>query len=351
MRVLVLGGTKFIGAAAVRALLAGGHEVTCYHRGRTPGALPAEVRHVLGDRRELATRAAELAPLRPEALLDMVCMTEADACDTRALARALGCPRLVVASSCDVYRAFGLVLGSEEGPLAPLPLREDSPLRARLYPYRRDPPRAADDPDRWQDEYEKQRVEATLLAAADLAVTLIRLPMVHGPADPRRRVGEWLRRMRPGRRGLVIAASQAAWRPCRGFVDDAGRALALALTRPAAALGDGRVYHLADRPCAEGEWVAAIARAAGWDGRVLIVPDRDLPAPLQVEARLEQHLDLDTTRIEADLGWRPLGTPAEALARAVAWERATPWPDPTPDQRQAESAREAAEDELLARAG
>ena len=50
MRILVLGGTQFVGRALVEAALAAGDELTLFHRGRTnPGLFP-EVEHVLGDR-------------------------------------------------------------------------------------------------------------------------------------------------------------------------------------------------------------------------------------------------------------------------------------------------------------
>jgi len=50
VRILVLGGTQFVGRAFVEAALAGGHELTLFHRGRTnPGLFP-EVEHILGDR-------------------------------------------------------------------------------------------------------------------------------------------------------------------------------------------------------------------------------------------------------------------------------------------------------------
>jgi 2'-hydroxyisoflavone reductase len=50
VRVLVLGGTQFVGRALVEAALAERHELTLFHRGHTnPGLFP-EVEHVLGDR-------------------------------------------------------------------------------------------------------------------------------------------------------------------------------------------------------------------------------------------------------------------------------------------------------------
>jgi 2'-hydroxyisoflavone reductase len=51
MRILMIGGTRFLGRALVDAALAAGHDVTVFHRGRSP--LPPyarEVEHVIGDR-------------------------------------------------------------------------------------------------------------------------------------------------------------------------------------------------------------------------------------------------------------------------------------------------------------
>ena len=51
MRLLILGGTGFIGPAQVRCALARGHAVTVFHRGQTgPGTLPAGVETLHGDR-------------------------------------------------------------------------------------------------------------------------------------------------------------------------------------------------------------------------------------------------------------------------------------------------------------
>ena len=50
MKILVLGGTQFVGRAFVEAALAAGDEPTLFHRGRTnPGIFP-EVEHIIGDR-------------------------------------------------------------------------------------------------------------------------------------------------------------------------------------------------------------------------------------------------------------------------------------------------------------
>jgi 2'-hydroxyisoflavone reductase len=50
VRLLVLGGTKFLGRAIVEAALARGHELTLFNRGQTNAELFPEVEHLTGDR-------------------------------------------------------------------------------------------------------------------------------------------------------------------------------------------------------------------------------------------------------------------------------------------------------------
>ncbi|MZQ87235.1 NAD-dependent epimerase/dehydratase family protein [Paenibacillus sp. 5J-6] len=50
MKILILGGTKFLGRALTEAAVANGHEVTLFHRGlHDAGAFP-HVQHIIGDR-------------------------------------------------------------------------------------------------------------------------------------------------------------------------------------------------------------------------------------------------------------------------------------------------------------
>jgi len=50
MRLLMIGGTRFVGRHIVEAALAAGHEITIFHRGRTGPELFPDVEHRLGDR-------------------------------------------------------------------------------------------------------------------------------------------------------------------------------------------------------------------------------------------------------------------------------------------------------------
>jgi 2'-hydroxyisoflavone reductase len=50
MRILLIGGTRFIGRHVVESALAAGHDVTIFHRGRTGADLFPDVEHRIGDR-------------------------------------------------------------------------------------------------------------------------------------------------------------------------------------------------------------------------------------------------------------------------------------------------------------
>jgi nucleoside-diphosphate-sugar epimerase len=52
MKVLILGGTQFVGRHIVEAMLASGHSVSILTRGRTPDELPAHLERLRGDRNE-----------------------------------------------------------------------------------------------------------------------------------------------------------------------------------------------------------------------------------------------------------------------------------------------------------
>jgi 2'-hydroxyisoflavone reductase len=52
LRILILGGTGFIGPYQVRYAVARGHQVTVFNRGRSQAELPASVEQLIGDRND-----------------------------------------------------------------------------------------------------------------------------------------------------------------------------------------------------------------------------------------------------------------------------------------------------------
>jgi len=315
MRVLVIGGTGFIGTPLVGELLRMGHSVSVFHRGRRPAHPSAE--SILGERRDLAV-------LRPKAdvVIDLILSSAAQAESLMALFRGIA-GRVVAASSMDVYRACGVLHASEEGPLEPVPLTEDSPLRTRLRPYPPAQVRMLQRVFDWlDDDYDKIPVERAVLGDPELAGTVLRLPMVYGPGDRLHRFHPVLKRIDDGRRRILLDQGWAAWRAPRGYVDNVAAALALTAVSGQAA---GRVYNVAETLAfSELDWARKIAAAAGWDGRFVTLPEERMPAHLAQPGNRAQHWDADSTRIRRELGYRETVPIEEAIRRTVEWERAHP---------------------------
>src|SRR5262249_9761655 len=207
MRVLIIGGTQFLGPPLARRLVGLGHQVTVFHRGGTQAELPPGVEHILGDRHDLRAHLGQFRRLGPEVVVDMIAFNEADALGLVATFRNLA-RRVVVISSGDVYRAYGRFLGLEPGPIESTPLTEDSSLRTVLFPYRNQ----AQGPDDFFHRYDKIPVEQVVMGAADLPGTVLRLPMVHGPGDPYGRLSPYLKRMDDQRPAIVLDEGMARWK-------------------------------------------------------------------------------------------------------------------------------------------
>ncbi len=332
MRILILGGTAFMGPHVVTSLAELGHAVNVFHRGEREPVLPASVRHLhhpaapLGERPYLGDFADEFRRMAPEIVLDMIPMTEAAA--SAAIAAFRGIARRIVAlSSQDVYAGYDVLRGREER-IVPTPFNEESPLREQLYPYRADPPRAADASDRWMDDYDKILVERAFLEEPDLPATLLRLPAVYGPNDRQHRLHTYLKWMDDGQPAILLLRKEAGWRWSRAYVENAAAAIVLAILDERAA---GRVYNVAEpEALSEPEWVRKIGEIAGWQGELVLVeperlpPDLPLPSHLQASYNFAQDLVADTTRIRQELGYREPVPLEEALRRTVEWERANP---------------------------
>ena len=311
MRILIIGGTRFIGPPVATRLSGSGHAVTVFHRGESEGELPPGVEHVHGDRHRLADFQDEIRRVQPEVVLDMAPFTEVDAQEIMNAFRGIA-GRIVAVSSQDVYRAYGRLHGSEAGPPEAGLLTEDAPLRETLYPYGGN--------SRGMDSYDKIPIERVVMGSPDFAGTILRLPMVYGERDYQRRLALELQRMDDGRPAILLGEKFAGWRWTRGYVDNVAAGIALAVTDPRAA---GRIYNLGDPDALSyADWVRVMGRAAGWSGEVIVVPEGRLPPQLRPPAGDYAHdLAADTSRIRQELAYIEPVPFFQALLRTIDWER------------------------------
>ncbi len=311
MKVVVFGGTRFIGRAIVEELAAAGHELLIVHRGNLePDDMPA-VQHMHTERTELAAHQQELAAFAPDAAVDCRALTRTDA--ETVLAALPGKPRLVVISSIDVYRAFGAL--NQDRETDPVPLDETSPVRPTRYPYRGLMP--------GMEQYDKLDVEDVYLPRG---ATSVRLPMVYGEHDYQLREEFILRRLRAGRDRIPFGSG--SWLACRGYVRDIARGVHLVLKTPAAA---GQVLNLCeDRTYSMRMWSRMILDAARSTAELVRVPDELLPEDLKPTGTMSQHIAVSAQKARSMLGWTT-SEPAESLGISVRWHLANPPANPNLD--------------------
>ncbi|HEY8103972.1 MAG TPA: NAD-dependent epimerase/dehydratase family protein [Gaiellaceae bacterium] len=181
LKLLLLGGTKFLGRAVVEAALARGHELTLFNRGQTNPELFPEAEHLRGDRTDnlsaLQGRSWD-AVVDPSGFVPHVVRESAE------LLRDSG--RYVFVSSVSVYADFDETR-SEADPVAELgdgpadALAEDSSNYGAL----------------------KALCEAEVQRVFGDRSLIVRPGLIGGPHDPTGRFTYWARRLERG--GEILA--------------------------------------------------------------------------------------------------------------------------------------------------
>jgi nucleoside-diphosphate-sugar epimerase len=320
MKVLLIGGSGFIGPHTAAALLKSGHHVTVFHRGKT--GVPAGAEEILGDRNFLQDHQPEFRRQKFDVVADFVLSSARQAVQLMDTFRGIA-GRVVALSSMDVYRAWGVFYGFDTGNLQELPLTEESELRSSRNIYPPEALKRARSVYGWIDEeYDKVPVEQAVLSDAKLPGTVLRLPMIYGPDDPVQRFHPILKRIDDGRRQIIFSDDVAAMRTPRGYVEDVAAAIALAATSSQAS---GRVYNVCETESfGELQWAHKIAAAAGWSGEFVVLPHDRTPQHLLWPGNTAQHLVASSDRIRHELGYRELVPREEAIRRTVEWDRANP---------------------------
>jgi 2'-hydroxyisoflavone reductase len=308
VKLLVLGGTKFLGRHAVDAALADGHEVTIFTRGQTNAELFPEVEHLVGDR---DGKLDALAGRSWDGVVDTSGYVPRVVRQSAELLRD-AVARYVFVSSISVYGDFSGPI-TEATPVAEL---EDPDTEEILESY------------------------GALKAACERVVedvfgersARVRAGLIVGPYDPTDRFTYWPRRIAAGGEVLGPGDPDA---PVQ-FVD--ARDLAAWLVRLALE-GPGGVFN-ATGPAERltfGELLDRASTAIGSDAEVVWTDEqRVLDAGVQPWTELPLWLPgtdyagmarADIGRaVDAGLRFRPL---EETILDTLAWDRSVPGDRPT----------------------
>ena len=299
MRTLIIGGTRFLGAAIVGELVRHGHAVTVLHRGHTPGDLPAAVRHLLGDARDPAFVEACLRDGGYDGVVDTI-LSAADLGWCLPLVRRYA-GQLVHCGSTGVY-----------APAERVPSREDDPTPC---------------PEEMGGFGEKLAQDDAVLAfhrATGFKVCSLRVSNVIGAGDVPLDI--W------GARNPAyfqrLADHQPIWVPNDGralvqpvHVNDLARGFRVALETDAAA---GRIYNLSsDRPVTLMAYARLAGELLGSRSEFRCVPMDDILATGKANSGgirfLCEHMCIDSSKARRDLGYCPEIDIRESLRDTLAW--------------------------------
>jgi nucleoside-diphosphate-sugar epimerase len=313
-RVVVLGGTGFVGPFIVKQLVDRGDDVTLFHRGQREPQLTDGAEHVHGEFEQLPEYVAALSRRRPDVVIDV---SPGLGKGGHGVLHFAGiAKRGVVLTSMDVYRAMSVLWG-EEHATQPMPVTEDSELRS------------GPSPDLTPElAFDNLTVEQAVADYPDFPVTVVRCPVIYGPLDTQRRLRPYVRRMLDERPAIVLDSRLARLRMSRGYVENVAQAVVVAASSDRAA---GRTYNVGEVDAlSESEWVRQIAAEFGWTGDIVAADPDLLPADLQVPLPA-QDLFADTSRIRTELGYDEATSRPEGLRRAIEWERAQQRDESPPD--------------------
>ena len=324
MRLLVLGGTLFLGHHVATAALARGHDVATFTRGRT-GTPPDGARDLHGDRDDPAALPRALDGWQPELVVDTSCQTRTAADNASAV---LGGVRgYAFVASLNAYAGW---------PPGPVGREDDEPTW-----------------DTEEDEYgpNKAYAERVIGGAVGEGFLTARAGLIVGPLDPVYRLGWWLDRI--ARSGRVVVPAEGVQQPislvdARDLADWLVESAELGRTGAVNATGPVGMTTL-------GGLLDVCRQVTGSDAEWVPVPEADLlAAGVQEWVHLPLWLQQDVARTAWDVDTtraRELGLTTRALEQTVAdtwaWMQSAPRP-PTPADRPAPGLPEDLETRLLA---
>ena len=247
MRVLVIGGTLFIGKLLVKRLVAADHEVTVLHR-RREHPFGKRVHNAVADRNDAVSVRDALIGQRFDAVYDIAYDWERGTTGHQVEACARAIPgdltRYVFMSS---VAAYGDGLNhAEDDPLA---------SEAHTNPYLR-------------NKASSERALFRMYHESKFPVVTMRPPFVYGPENPFYREGFFWDRLKAGRPIIIPGDGNRLMQFV--FVNDLVDACFSALDKHTA---PGRAFNVGDdKPLTQIDAVHAFAKAAGRETEVIRVP-------------------------------------------------------------------------------
>ena len=300
MKALVIGGTGPSGPHTVNGLIERGYEVTILHGGQHEIDFIQPVEHIHTDPHFAET----LEPALKGLAFDLVLATYGRMRIIADLLRGKT-GRFIGVGGSGVYAMWN---DPRWGPLGPpMLIPEDSPR--------------CDDPSGPKFNHLMWVTEETVMQAhrdGHYNATYFRYPILYGPNAPANPEWSIVRRILDGRRQIIIAPNGLSRR--RGYAQNVAHALLLAADKPRESAG--QIYNICDeQQYTQRQQVEFIARHLGHDWEIVEVAPALAHRVYMGGASAPGAMvyEFDISKIKAQLGYRDVVAPSQALAIAADW--------------------------------
>ena len=302
MKILMIGGTRLVGKAAVSDLTARGHEVTVMTRGKS-GEHPDAAHSIRCDKDDRESFSEVLNSENWDAVIDTILDDEDLVFVSEHLQGRI--QRFIHTGSIGVYATQTPIPASEEAPL----VEHDAPFN-------------------FNHKLRQDIVLMRLCQEHDFPATSLRMSYIYGPGMGLLegwggRSSEYFRMMLEGKPVMLAGDGRALLHP--GYVADLARAYGDSLETPQAI---GQIYNIGGpHALMMRDYISLIAEQFN------VKPSFEYASPEEIQSRYPEQVDLrgllfacehmccDISKAQRDLGWQPT-TPLETgLATSIEWMR------------------------------
>ncbi|MGE0172545.1 MAG: NAD-dependent epimerase/dehydratase family protein [Oligoflexales bacterium] len=311
MKVLIIGGTQFIGKAVAKRASERGHEIVLFNRGLSQS--DASFPTIIGDVNDLPQYQTQLRQVRADAVVHAIAYTERHALDAVEVFQDTGA-RIVALSSVDCYEAFyQLNKGRDVGDF---PITEESPTCHRRH-YWRDFPGIKKYPD-----YDKNLMSSAFMSAhaeGKITATILRLPMVFGPGDSQyqHRHGKFIRRVFDRQKTLLMGANEQSSLFTFGFIDNVAAAILHAAESQAAT---GKIFNVGESKSRSlRRWAELYGEAANINLDVTVLPDAIIENDPTIAHSSPRFFLSDSGYFRRETGFTEPVELADQIRQTLAW--------------------------------
>lgn len=305
-KILILGGSKFIGKEIANKAYENGFDVTLFNRGKNN--IEPHFKLIQGDINEVLNYKDFFLKEEFDFVIDCICNTEKNAENLVEIFKNTK-TKLIVLSSQDCYDAFQILVRGNEIP--DFPINELSKLTDIKYYWKEIFKGKADD-------YDKNLMTDILIEAYNKKIintTIFRLPMVYGPNDYQfaGRHGQIIKRIIDKEKNYVISSSDYNKIYTFAYVENIAEAIIYSLSKD---ITNGKIYNLGEEKVRTWkQWSELYAKYNNFEFNFFVLPDEVMNRSNSLCNTFPQNFISDASLFSIETGYKESISLEEGIKR------------------------------------